>query len=314
MRFRHAVHIASENFSSVFKLLLYRLFSMAIFGSLVYVILSTGLSAITHGAEVARIEDLIGQFFDGIFTGRPDVLQALPAQFKEAIKDLLSCIAFNTPSIIGCVFGVIGLYLLHRFVDGLAIFSIANVVNDRMSSYSHTTFSRSYFMSIGKAALYQVIYVPLCFVYDALMLGGCFLFFFYLPSSLPSWGFVTVLIAVSMTLTAVVLLESLKMTLISAWIPAIVEDGDSVTHAFRASLKMRKGFGVRYISFLAAIYLIIAVNVLFAFATVGSALLVTVPLSYIFLLSLQFVNYYYESGKKFFLTRNRIFDASEEQI
>ena len=93
MRFRHAVHIASENFSSVFKLLLYRLFVMAIFGSLAYVILSTGLSAITHGAEVAHIKDLIGQFFDGIFTGRPDILQELPAQFKEAFKDLLNCIA-----------------------------------------------------------------------------------------------------------------------------------------------------------------------------------------------------------------------------
>ena len=55
MRFRHALHITSENFSSVFKLLLYRLFVTAIFGSLAYVILSLGLSAITGSSEVATL-------------------------------------------------------------------------------------------------------------------------------------------------------------------------------------------------------------------------------------------------------------------
>ena len=45
MRFRHALHIASENFTSVFKLLLYRLFTAAIFASLGYVIVAMGLSA-----------------------------------------------------------------------------------------------------------------------------------------------------------------------------------------------------------------------------------------------------------------------------
>ena len=294
MRFRNAVHIASENFPSVFKLLLYRLITAAIFGSLAYVILALGLSAITGSVEVANIKELIATFLDAVATGKPEVLQGLPPQFKDAFTALLNLIAFNTPSIIGCVFGLIGIYLLSRFMNGLALFSVANVVNDRMSTYSRTSFSQSYFKSIGKAALYQVIYVPLCFVYDALMLGACFLFFFYAPSSLPSWGVVTVLIAISLSLTAVVALE--------------------VTHAFRASVRRRKGFGPRYISYLAAVYLIVAVNVLFAVSTFGSALLITVPLSYIFLLSLQFVNYYLENGKKYFITKDTIVDCSETQL
>ncbi len=314
MRFRNAVHIASENFSSVFKLLLYRLLAAAIFGSLAYVILSLGLSAITGSVEVANIKELIATFLDAVATGKPEVLQGLPPQFKDAFSALLNLIAFNTPAIIGCVFGLIGIYLLSRFMNGLALFSVANVVNDRMGTYSRTSFSQSYFKSIGKAALYQVIYVPLCFVYDALMLGACFLFFFYAPSSLPSWGVITVLIAISLSLTAVVALEALKMTLISAWIPAMVADGDKVTHAFRASVKKRKGFGARYASYLAAVYLIVAVNVLFAVSTFGSALLITVPLSYIFLLSLQFVNYYLENGKKYFVTKDTIVDCSETQL
>ena len=279
MRFRHAVHLTSENFSSVFKLLLYRLFTAAVFGSLGYVILSLGLSAITGSAEMADIKELIATFIDAVATGKPEVLQGLPAQFKDAITALLSLIAFNTPSIIGCVIGLILLYLFSRFVNGLGLFSVANIVNDRMSTYSRASFSQSYFKSIGKAALYQVIYVPLCFAYDSLMLGACFLFFFYVPSLLPSWGPITVFIAVSLTLTAIVALEALKMTLISSWIPAVVAENVSITRAFRASVRSKKGFAARYAAFLAAVYLILAVNVLFGLATVGSALLITVPMS-----------------------------------
>ncbi len=309
MRFRHAVHIASENFPSVFKLLLYRLFTTAVFGSLAYLILSLGLSAITGSKEAADLVQLVHTFLHALVTGEAGILQGLPLQFKEAASALVKLIAFNTPSIIGCVIGLIVMYLLSRFVNGLALFAVANVVNDRMSTYSRTAFSQSYFKSIGKAALYQVIYVPLCFVYDALMLGACWFFFFYAPSFLPSWGIVTVLIAVSLTLTAIVALEALKMTLISAWIPAVVADHDGIAHAFRASVRDGKSFGARYAAFLAAIYLVIAVNVLFAIATVGSSLLLTVPLSYIFLLALQFVNYYLGSGKKYFVTKDTIADA-----
>ena len=47
-------------------------------------------------------------------------------------------------------------------------------------------------------------------------------------------------------------------------------------------------------------------NVVAAIATLGSALLLTVPLSYIFLLSVQFVHYYQNAGKKYFVSLNKI--------
>ena len=69
MRFRHAVHLTSENFSSVFKLLLYRLFTAAVFGSLGYVILSLGLSAITGSAERRMSETAIRRGVSAIRRG-----------------------------------------------------------------------------------------------------------------------------------------------------------------------------------------------------------------------------------------------------
>jgi hypothetical protein len=48
------------------------------------------------------------------------------------------------------------------------------------------------------------------------------------------------------------------------------------------------------------------VNVIGAISTLGSSLLITLPASYFFLICLQYVNYYTLTGKKYFLTHERI--------
>ena len=305
MRFRRSLQIAIDNFVSVLKLLLYRLVTAVIFGSLVYVVLSLALSSITGSQEWAHVIDVLFGFVKALFTGETGVLHDFQEEFHTAFADLILLISTKSASIIWCVVGVVLIYLFSRFVNGLALFTIGGVVNDRMQSFSRTPFSQAYFRNLGSAALYQVIYVPMCFCYDALMVLACWFFFFYAPSALPSWGFVSVLIAITLTLTALVLLEALKMTCISAWIPAIF-DGYKVTKALSLSFRSGKGFGARYISFVVAIYCVITMNILAGFATVGSALLITVPFSYLWLLCLQFASYYREHGKKFFVSMEKV--------
>ena len=74
---------------------------------------------------------------------------------------------------------------------------------------------------------------------------------------------------------------------------------------------MRKNFGRRFASYLVLIYLIIIINVLAAVCTLGSMLLITISLSYIMMLSLQFVHYYEDTGKKYFVSYNKIENAGE---
>ncbi len=108
---------------------------------------------------------------------------------------------------------------------------------------------------------------------------------------------------------AFVCLEALKMTFISAWIPAVITDGCGVAEGMKKSFRMVHGFGGRFSSFFMTIYLIVVLNVLFAVCTFGSMLIVTVPASYILLLALQLVYYYEDTGKKFFLSFRKISGA-----
>lgn len=312
MRFRHSIHLLIDNFSCTFKLLLYRIVTAALFASISFVILRMGLVAITESAEVANLRTLLADFVRAVFTGEIGQLQSIHGDLESAFTAVLVLIGNNSAAIIGCVIGLILIYILSRFVNGLSVFAVANIVNDRMSVFSRAKFSQSYFRTIGRAAVYQVIYVPLCFLYDALSVTACWFFFFYAPSFLPSWGFLTVLFAVCLALTALICLQALKMTLISGWIPGIIADGKGVGKAFRESLRDGKGFGGRFAGYLVAIYLIVVVNICFALFTVGSALLITVPMSFLFLLCMQFVNYYRARGKRYFVSLDRIAGADDK--
>ncbi len=309
MRFRNAVYITADNYSSAFKLLLYRLIVGVLTFSLVYVILRLSLSVIMTSAELHTIRDLIGDFFRALFGGNSARLETFQDDFKVALTDFLTLVTSNGGAIAGAVVGVCLMYILSRFLNGLCHFTAASIMHDRMSVFARTSFSAAFFRNLGSAALYEVMYVPISFVYDALSLLVCWFLFFYLPSFLPSWGFLTIILALSLTIAVYICLQSLKMTLISAWIPAVLTGKASVGKGLRLSLHSVRPFWKRFVSYLTANYLIVVVNVVFGLATLGSALLITVPLSFLFLLALQCVHFYEDNGMKYFISVHNIAGA-----
>ena len=89
MRFRNAFHITIDNFSSAFKLLLYRLIISVLTFSLVYVILELALSVIVTSAEVDRLIELVGEFFRALVSGDSGRLSTFQADFTAALTDVL---------------------------------------------------------------------------------------------------------------------------------------------------------------------------------------------------------------------------------
>lgn len=309
MRFRNALAITADNYLSAFKLLLYRLIVSVLTFSLVYVILQLSLSVIVTSAELQTLKDLTGEFFRALFGGDSVRLTTFQEDFTAALADFLALITSNGGAIAGAVVGVCLIYILSRFLNGLCHFAAASIMYDRMSVFARTSFSAAYFKNLGNAALYEIIYVPLSFVYDVISMLACWFLFFYLPSFLPSWGFLTILLALSLTIALYICLQSLKMTLISAWIPSVLTGEASVAKGLRVSLRRVRPFWRRFASYLTANYLIVVVNVVFGLATLGSALLITIPLSFLFLLALQCVHYCEDSGRKYFISVHNIAGA-----
>lgn len=305
MRLRNAFRIFTDNFSNTYKLLLYRLVTGVLFFGISYAILNIGLHTILTSAELREIFELISEFFKALTSGNIAYLETFRDTFFEAVKAFVSLLGENMGSIVGSIVGVCVLYLISKFLNGVASVSMGIIFNDKLTLYSRTSFSSAFFKNLGQATLSQVIYVPISFVYDAVAIGLCWFFFFFTPSLLPSWGFVTVVIGLSLSIAAFVCLEALKLTVFSEWIPTFVL-GKSVKEAFGKCFKARKGFGGRYSNFLILLYLLLIVNVLCAVCTLGSFLLISIPASYLMIVCLQLVCYYEDRNMKYYVSFRKI--------
>ena len=89
--------------------------------------------------------------------------------------------------------------------------------------------------------------------------------------------------------------------------PAISADGKSM----REAIRIEKGRETRQIRktlclYVVIVYLIIMLNIMAGLFTFGSALLITMPTSYLLLICAQYVNYYTIKGKKYFITYDTI--------
>ena len=111
MRFRNAIHITMDNYSSAFKMLLYRLVVGVLIFSLVYVILQLSLSVIVTSTELQTLKDLVGEFFRALFGGDSVRLESFQTDFTGALTDFLSLIARNGGAIAGAVVGVCLMYV-----------------------------------------------------------------------------------------------------------------------------------------------------------------------------------------------------------
>lgn len=313
MRFRNSFRLLLDNFKNTWALLLFHLITGVIAFAVIGVFLDSGLKFLVESAEMDTLRnslvDIVPVFLGGSGEGFDAELQVAVDNVASAFTALLALVGAHIGEIIFSVVAVAVVYILGRFFNGLATFAFGAILDNKMSQYSDTPFFAGFFSKIGTAAVYQAFYVPLAFVFDVLSVVLCYLIFFKLFSFLP------VLFILFLSVAFLVAAQAFKLALITDWMPAVITDGKNLPQAVKESFSAGFGrrFWVAFSNFLMACYCILAVNVLFAVTTFGSALLITVPASYIFLICLQFVHYYTTQNKRYFLSYKEIYDGADLQ-
>lgn len=303
MRFRNSLRLLTENFKNVYRILLYKLVIGVVATALSCALLLPNLLPILRSAEVSALVADVKDFVMALIGGNNEFLQDFQEHFKETAAAFLRLLDSKMSKIVWSIVGCAVVYLLERFLDTLCYFSIGAILNDRMATYAETPFAAAYVKNLGKASVYSIVYVPIVFVFDLLVIVFCYFFFFYLFSFLN----LNVLLSLFFSATVIVLCQALKLTITSMWLPAMSADNMTIGRAMRfGGRQQKKQWKTVYSTYIVSIYLVAIVNVIAAVCTFGSALLLTVPASYLFFICLQFVNYYTVQGKKYFVTYDRI--------
>lgn len=300
MRFRNSLRLLMENFKHVFKLLWTKLIIGLIAAALCCAFVLPELLEIWNSTQVQGLIENLKEGLKVVFSADPDAMEAIKEElvgengsFRQVLGLLASMRLEIVLTCVGCAF----VYLLKRFAETVCHFTTGSMLNDKMATYAETPYSTAFVANLGKASVYSVVYVPVIFLFDVIMVAVA-----YLALSLTS-----IIVGMFSAFTIVACGQALKLTFTSRWLPAMTADNKKLSEAMRCSDKKEKKQRLKIFStYLVSVYLIMIVNIMAAITTFGSALIITVPASFFFLICLQYVNYYTIKGKKYFLTYEQI--------
>ena len=301
MRFTNSLRLLMENFKQVYKILLFKAGTALILTALCSALIIPELWEIIQNPVTQdlweNVKNIFLAFFDheqgkspsfyveAVFGKGGSLMQLLDVLFSMRWGLVLACV--------GCVL----VYLLKCFVDEVVHFSVGSSLNDRMATYADTPFSTAFVANLGKASAYAGLYVPVTFVADLITFGIiCVLL-----------RFLNIFAALFLSMTLLIVLQALKLSATGHWLPAMTTDNKTLKDAiWNRSQFEKKQFGKVFFMYLVTLYVVIIVNVVAAVCTFGSALLITVPTSYLLFICEQYVIYYTITGKKYFITYETI--------
>lgn len=289
-----------ENFKNTYKILLYKLVISLVAGALYCAMILPEFIELMNSSAmqelILQVKTLFSAFFEAdasVISEMKNAIFGVNGSLRATLSVVLSQIMPIIFVAIGCVF----VYLLKRFADTLCYFTIGSVLNDKMSAYAETPFFSAYIANLGKASIYAVVYVPVAFALDVLTIGAILLLI----------STVNILPALFFGMATLVVMQGIKLTLTWLWMPSMTTDGKRLRESFRYEDKIeKKQIWKIFATYIVDVYVVIIINVVSALCTFGSALLITVPASYLFFVCQQYVNYYTFKGKKYFITYDKI--------
>ena len=281
MEFKHAFHVFVDNFSTTYKLLVYRLIVLAVTIGLSCAVLVPAIGCISDTAQYTELQSSFSALWTNIIELNAGELQASLQSAKSAFGafvNLLTDKAWLVATVIVCLCVV---FVINRFLVGVGNYVTGSLVHDKMVMHTTSSFTFTLFKNIRRAALYAIIYAPLAFLYDFICL-------------VIIWAIISVgmkvltvtLIKIFIVAILFLVFAAVKFTFTTDWLPALI-DGRMKQRgaiAYTFSRKGKRTFEVLSNSLVLTL-IVIALNVAAGIFTFGAGLLLTLPASSLILTS-----------------------------
>ncbi len=306
MKFKHTFHVFVDNFNLTYKQLLYRLVILTVAAIVLYFSVTPFINVFLP--ELNNVISNAGDFILKLLNGEVEELTTISEKVQSAYAAFIDLIHSNTSDIAVVVIIFVIIYLIASFFNGLGNYAAAVCINDKMALHANSPFLSSLIKNLKQAALFNAIYVPLTFLYDAAVGVAMFFFIFYLVNSI-----IPFFICIFLFVLVIVLSIVLKLTFTCDWLPAIIRGKKNQREALSYTFSRKNKNTLSVLSNFAVITLIIfGINVAAFFCTLGVGLLITVPASAVLVVSFYLVNYYDREEIKYFVDKNTIVKTAKE--
>ncbi len=295
MKFKRTFHVFVDNFSIVYKQLLFRLITTALSGIICVLGVYPFINELVNSPQLNSLIDGLRTFALSFLNGEVNSLSEISLKVQQAYADFMLLLLL--------------IHVISRWFEGICNYATAAVINDKMALRAKQPFLVTMIRTLKESTVYNAIYVPLSIIYDLAVGVGMFFLLFYLLSSV-IYFFVSLFLFVTIVLVSVII----KMTFTCDWLPALIRGKKGQLGSLKYTFS-QKGKGTMNVAsnFVVIVLLIFAVNVAAAVFTLGAGLLITIPASYVLIIGFEFVNYYDREGLKYFLDDNTIVCTDKEK-
>lgn len=309
MKFKRTFHVFVDNFSIVYKQLLFRLITTALSGIICVLGVYPFIKELVNSPQLNSLIDGLRTFALSFLNGEVNSLSEISLKVQQAYADFMQLLQTNLTQIVLSGLLLLLIHVISRWFEGICNYATAAVINDKMALRAKQPFLVTMIRTLKESTVYNAIYVPLSIVYDLAVGVGMFFLLFYLLSSV-IYFFVSLFLFVTIVLVSVII----KMTFTCDWLPALIRGKKGQLGSLKYTFS-QKGKGTLNVAsnFVVIVLLIFAVNVAAAVFTLGAGLLITIPASYVLIIGFEFVNYYDREGLKYFLDDNAIVCTAKEK-
>ena len=308
MKFKHSFHVFVDNFSVIYKQLLYRLVVLLVSGIICWLGVYPFIKTFINSEQLNTVIESVTGFVSNLLNGKIEELASLSEKAKTAYAELLELL--NTKLTQAVLSGLLILLItvISKWFTALGNYATASVINDKMALRAKQPFLGTLIRNLKNASIYSAIYVPLSVLFDLLVFVAMFFLFFTLLNHI-----VYFVICLFLFVLAITFAFTFKMTMTCDWLPALIrgkmKHGAAMKYTF--SRKGKKTFNVMS-NFAVIVLIVFALNAAAIILTLGAGLILTLPSSYVIIICFEFVNYYDREEIKYSIDKNTIISPSKE--
>ena len=287
MIIKNSLSVVTSRMGVIFKVLIYDVIILAILGGAGYLFLrpyiDTVVSEITSTGLIEKFLEFIGHIFtDASALGTlsecghyQEVVDAL-----AEVNSLFSSNALTPAYFILAIVFVLGIFLLN-----LKNVPVAEIIANYMDSNSSDSFMTSYIRNFGRSALYSLLYTIISIILDviifSLVLSGL--------ASVVELDLIVFLIIEA----SLMLIITIKILITCGWLPHMIIKKECPLKALWRGIKgifgdLRPMFGL-VLGYVVISWMAIALSIS---TTLGLALLLILPLIFLWLRAIELVRYY----------------------
>jgi hypothetical protein len=181
MKFKNTLNVFVDNFSVVYRHLLYRLVITLITFGLYSAVIYPFANAILSSSGYQQLISGVKEFINNLLEGRAAELGDTTEKIRTAINSIVTMVSTNSGNIIWGVVGVLAVYIIKKFLMGIGNYATSAVICDKMALRAKSPYILTLVRNLKTAVIYNLIYVPLAVVYEIVACIGMYFLIF--------WGF-----------------------------------------------------------------------------------------------------------------------------